>query len=206
LLLLSILAVGFLQVSSVKLRLRSQRGDPDDVSSRLANISAEVTNVPPGLSVLAGADFRIDVLRHRLFEVQAMITSKEKQRHDVERSIDEAFDEMQTQYTAYVKLFERNQILEPERRDPGPLLYIARHVAEAQDRHFSLTSAWMETSPVIANDLVNLQQKKQIIEQAIAQQQAYLAELTLKNNPLPSLSSPPSVKKDASAPAVAMKL
>jgi len=66
----------------------------------------------------------------------------------------------------------------------GPLLFIARRVAEAQDRHFSLTSAWMETSPAIATDLVNLQKKKQMIEQAIAQQQAFLAELTLNNNPL----------------------
>jgi len=173
--------------SAVKLRFRTEpdlRDGEFNKALSIANISAEVANVPAGLSVLAAADYRIDVLRHRLFQVQAMIASKEKQRQDAERSIDEAFEEMQAQYAAYVKLFERNQILEPERRDPGPLLFIARRVAEAQDRHFSLTSAWMETSPAIATDLVNLQKKKQMIEQAIAQQQAFLAELTLNNNPL----------------------
>ncbi len=55
-------------------------------------------------------------------------------------------------------------------------------VAEAQDHHFSLTSAWLQRSQLVANELLALYDNKHQLETSIATQQTRIAELTLMEN------------------------
>jgi hypothetical protein len=152
------------------------------MSSHAGNFSTEVSHVPEGLSRLATAEYKIDILRNRLFELQAQINKRERERKVAEKLVDGAFENMQNKFNEYVHLFQQFNTAEPQAKDPGPALVVGKEVAKAQDRHFSLTSAWMERSAVVAADLLSLQENKHELERAIGKLQASIAEITLSEN------------------------
>jgi hypothetical protein len=144
--------------------------------------STEVGHIPEGLSRLATAEYKIDIRRYRLFELHAQINKRERERKVAEKLVDSAFESMQNKFNEYVHLFQQFNNAEPQSKDPGPALVVGKEVAKAQDRHFSLTSAWMNRSAVVASELLALQENKHELERAIGKLQASIAEITLTEN------------------------
>jgi len=148
--------------------------DPADASSRTW-YSVKVTGVPPQLTRFAAAQYKIGILRNRLFIVQTQIAKRAQELEAAENAINDAFENMNERFDTYSDMFDDHRLASTTERDTPSLIAVGKQVAEAQDRHFGLTAAWLDTSPALANEILILEKQKTRLEEAIGEIETDLA-------------------------------